>query len=956
MAYNSDWRVSEMNACILCSSNQNCGKSEINPGLCLQCIRNLIENPYQCHVDSRMNDLNSLILMWRERSLGLFTEPYSGRLCDVCNEVPVMKIKQCKHSLCWDCSKRSVSKDRLLTRCPVVLCKSEFPTESVDYYLHQLKSTMRLALLFVRLKPSRGDMCWKCHRTSDQVYVEFRRCFHRVCQTCVNDIIRDHRADGSSIVSLFDSKVDVFECFEKECDNKIPLIFLKSMSLALNGNTIAVSMFLRLPRVNESGLCSTCEKEKNTTLDIKDKQTVRCRESICKVTPLLCLKTVTNSQIDKILQDNIENFDELNKRGENTDATNRREEESSTASSIRKVEGDEIDQQSRHQSVDPKLRPSYGIKMTCLSCKKMAVVKSEQCSNYWCVDCLKSQIRTRKDGFLKCGDSKCTSTTTMQYVNRFLRTCKTYGSLIPVYIEIIPGTSCCDCKRAAKAIFKAIECDHQFCKVCLKESKDYVFCCPKKDCNSTMDEESSTFLQQCINDKEEEMFMDRLSELKVDCECDSCKAITKKTNKGECGVRIRKCGHFICHHCYNKMRGEENNPTIAKCPANHCVGSFIFHSDQPTTNKDLEDTAAEQKDDSLEVQNSCKDLLNNPSVKDRSDKLTKTNRKKLNFTFQAMKENKGTREKGLPNLGSSCYRNAVYQILAESQGFFSALRSCNESVKEDWTFTLCEILWRISNEESYRGCIDYWLYRMGDEFSKIDNLFVEYRQNDCLSFFTSLLNGIKDEIQERRKQIGEDTITDPTAGFRGQLQDKFTCCKCKKMEFAEPFEFFSLPLPTVDKKDPKIGESLFQFLKAETIEGPLKCKQCHNEQFDKETKIKSFPEVLVLQLGVITELRYSQSKVRRSPKYWETFKGLTNSEHLTKVDTKEFSKYKLYGVIVHIGGMNSGHYYAYVKNLRTDEWELRDDSYVKKVDLETVFDCDAYILFYHKREKVTELP
>lgn len=27
-----------------------------------------------------------------------------------------------------------------------------------------------------------------------------------------------------------------------------------------------------------------------------------------------------------------------------------------------------------------------------------------------------------------------------------------------------------------------------------------------------------------------------------------------------------------------------------------------------------------------------------------------------------------------------------------------------------------------------------------------------------------------------------------------------------------------------------------------------------NEQFDKETKIKTFPEVLVLQLGVITEV------------------------------------------------------------------------------------------------------
>lgn len=80
---------------------------------------------------------------------------------------------------------------------------------------------------------------------------------------------------------------------------------------------------------------------------------------------------------------------------------------------------------------------------------------------------------------------------------------------------------------------------------------------------------------------------------------------------------------------------------------------------------------------------------------------------------------------------------------------------------------------------------------------------------------------------------------------------------------------------------------------------------------------------------------------------------------LQKIDKEEFSKYKLYGVIVHIGGMDSGHYYTYVKSLkslRTDEWEKRDDSFVKKVELASVLKCNAYILFYHKSIKVTELP
>lgn len=66
-------------------------------------------------------------------------------------------------------------------------------------------------------------------------------------------------------------------------------------------------------------------------------------------------------------------------------------------------------------------------------------------------------------------------------------------------------------------------------------------------------------------------------------------------------------------------------------------------------------------------------------------------------------------------------------------------------------------------------------------------------------------------------------------------------------------------------------------------------------------------------------------------------------------------EYKLYGVIVHVGGLYSGHYFAYVKNLKTDEWEKRDDSHVKKVDLTRVLESGAYILFYHKSKNETEI-
>lgn len=75
---------------------------------------------------------------------------------------------------------------------------------------------------------------------------------------------------------------------------------------------------------------------------------------------------------------------------------------------------------------------------------------------------------------------------------------------------------------------------------------------------------------------------------------------------------------------------------------------------------------------------------------------------------------------------------------------------------------------------------------------------------------------------------------------------------------------------------------------------------------------------------------------------------------LQKINMTEFSKYTLFGVIVHIGGLSGGHYYSYVKRLEDEKWDLCDDRYVKRVDLANVLCRDAYILFYHKCKRDTE--
>ena len=68
--------------------------------------------------------------------------------------------------------------------------------------------------------------------------------------------------------------------------------------------------------------------------------------------------------------------------------------------------------------------------------------------------------------------------------------------------------------------------------------------------------------------------------------------------------------------------------------------------------------------------------------------------------------------------------------------------------------------------------------------------------------------------------------------------------------------------------------------------------------------------------------------------------------------------YFLYGVVVHSGGMNGGHYIAYVRKAESNRatsmedlkrgWHYFSDSQVHKVSVEEVAKAQAYILFYQR--------
>ncbi|KYQ92464.1 peptidase C19 family protein [Tieghemostelium lacteum] len=76
----------------------------------------------------------------------------------------------------------------------------------------------------------------------------------------------------------------------------------------------------------------------------------------------------------------------------------------------------------------------------------------------------------------------------------------------------------------------------------------------------------------------------------------------------------------------------------------------------------------------------------------------------------------------------------------------------------------------------------------------------------------------------------------------------------------------------------------------------------------------------------------------------------SNTPTTTQYDSemKHNHRYRLNGIVEHMGGMNGGHYVAYVYDDMEDQWYYISDSHFKTTTLHSILTNEAYILFYKK--------
>lgn len=152
--------------------------------------------------------------------------------------------------------------------------------------------------------------------------------------------------------------------------------------------------------------------------------------------------------------------------------------------------------------------------------------------------------------------------------------------------------------------------------------------------------------------------------------------------------------------------------------------------------------------------------------------------------------------------------------------------------------------------------------------------------------------------------------------------------------------------------------SCMQAFTAEEVlsaEDPWYCSQCKEHRCaTKKMELWRLPSILIVHLKRFVYSKMYRDKISTLIQFPIT--GLDLSQFCNNPDEQRAGDppiYDLFAVSNHYGGMGGGHYTAYCKNLVNKKWYHFDDSRVTPINESEVVSDAAYVLYYHRRNRVT---
>lgn len=300
----------------------------------------------------------------------------------------------------------------------------------------------------------------------------------------------------------------------------------------------------------------------------------------------------------------------------------------------------------------------------------------------------------------------------------------------------------------------------------------------------------------------------------------------------------------------------------------------------------------------------------------------------------------------LPNIGNTCYANALLQVLGQTPDFNEILEEAckreNFTTTKRVTSSFGNLLQHMCTSTSRN--IQISVRNFMNNISSREREFMIGYQNDCHSFFLTLLSELHDE----------NPASDITSLFEIEMVDEFIFGSCPHTEITDSQILRSITVPS---NSLHIEDGFRELLSEELFdEEDIPCRQCNKRGLKKTAKAMKFrrlPPILVLQLGCFQEMHYGgHTHIAKSSRRIRFCENVTvpsaNGDHVT---------YDLYGVVNHHGSSYGGHYTSYVKQLSTtwdqgpSSWYYCNDSYIDTASLSAALASpDAYMLFYKRSQ------
>jgi ubiquitin carboxyl-terminal hydrolase 8 len=327
---------------------------------------------------------------------------------------------------------------------------------------------------------------------------------------------------------------------------------------------------------------------------------------------------------------------------------------------------------------------------------------------------------------------------------------------------------------------------------------------------------------------------------------------------------------------------------------------------------------------------------------------------------------------GLQNMGNTCFINACIQVLSHTYELGTLLNQPNykKKVKNKYESALLiefdnlrQILWS-------ENCIvsPGKFIRTVQKVAEIKDieLFTGYKQNDLPEFLLFIVDCFHSSLSREIKMNISGQVETETDGVAVQCFEMIK--KMYSSEYSEiwnlfyavhvseiisletekrlrltpePFFMIDLPIP-LNNKSPSIIDCFDLYGEGEILDGE---NAWYDENIGKKISIKkkisfwSLPSILVIDFKRFNSMNQKNQVLITFP-----LEALDLSNYVIGYKKSSYI-YDLYGVCNHYGGVNGGHYTAFVKNAN-GKWYHFNDTNVCEMNPGDVVSPRAYCLFY----------